>query len=231
MNLHSAIYYAYLLQFLDDCSVGEVDRELNEDDRLEVGGIYFLPEPVNCNGTLVSWHTCYFYSNLQPDADSYRMSLRVYRQDGDSYRFSSGRTTKVDIPRPQEGTDTMNCSDLTLDNPIEVLERDRIGLQVDLECTNNTRMGRICPLHPNLNRSRAAPVFHFPDLNGQDDIDVSLVENLTYYTNVSINVRASIGKFFTFNICMLYSEMAMGLAGSTCIYIGNTCACAFMHYS
>ena len=165
---------------------------LNEEDRLEAGGIYFLPEPVNCNGTLVSWHSCFFYSNLQPDADEYRMSLRVYRRDGDMYRFSRGRETSISISRPQDGNDTTSCIDEPLDNPIVVLVGDRIGLQVDLDCRRNEQ---ICPLHPNLNRSGASPVFHLLGINGRGDIDVSLVENETYYTNVIINVRVSIGMF------------------------------------
>ena len=182
-------FLAKCVSFLDDCSIGEVDRELKEDDRLEVGGVYFLPQPANCSGTLVSWHTCVFYSNLQPGADEYRMSLRVYRQNGSSYRFSNDRTTRVLIFR--ERNETEICIDMPPDNPIRILEGDRIGLQVDVECAELPRR-LVCPLHPNLNRSGVYPVFHLPDFNGMDDIDVSLVENDMYYTDVSINVRASI---------------------------------------
>ena len=180
-----------LLLFLDDCSIGEVDRELNEDDRLEVGGVYFLPQPANCSGTLVSWHTCFFYSNLQPGADEYRMSLRIYRQNGSS----NDRTTRVLIFR--ERNETEICIDIPPDNPIRILEGDRIDLQVDVGCAELPR-GLVCSLYPNLNRSGAYPVFHLPDLIGIDGIDVSLVENETYYTDVSSNVRASILSEFTF---------------------------------
>ena len=47
-----------------DCSVGEVKSQLSEDERLEVGGFYFLPEAVSCDGDIVSWHSCFFYNAL-----------------------------------------------------------------------------------------------------------------------------------------------------------------------
>ena len=174
--------------FVDDCSIGEVDRELNEDDRLEVGGVYFLPQPVNCNGSLVSWYTCFFYSNLRPGADEYGMSLGVYRQVGNSYCVNDDRDIVITTTR--EGNDTMGCLNIPLENPIPILEGDRIGVQVYPRCFRS----RTCPLHPNLNRTGASPVFYFRS-RGTNDIDVSLVENKTYYTDVIINVRASISEF------------------------------------
>ena len=61
---------------ISDCSIGQLIWPLSERDRNNGGGgTYFLPDEVLCDGSLVSVHTCFFYSD---EGNSSNRSFRLH---------------------------------------------------------------------------------------------------------------------------------------------------------
>ena len=77
---------------------------------------------------------------------------------------------------------------MNLTNPLPVLEGDRLAVYILDRCSNN-----VCPLQPNLNISAETLVFFTPTFSVRR-IPVSQVMATENYTNVYLDVRASIGK-------------------------------------
>ena len=78
---------------------------------------------------------------------------------------------------------------MNLTDPLPVLEGDRLAVHILEGCNNNNR----CPLQPNLNIAAETPVFYTPSFS-VGSIPVSQVMATENYTNVYLDVRASIGK-------------------------------------
>ena len=77
---------------------------------------------------------------------------------------------------------------MDLPDPLPVLEGDRLAVHILDGCRNRT-----CPLQPNLNISAETSVFFTPSFSVRR-IPVSQVMATESYTNVYLDVRASIGK-------------------------------------
>ena len=77
---------------------------------------------------------------------------------------------------------------MNLTNPLPVLEGDRLAVHILDGCSSRT-----CPLQPNLNISAETSVFFTPSFNVRTVL-VSQVTATESYTNVYLDVRASIGK-------------------------------------
>ena len=76
---------------------------------------------------------------------------------------------------------------MNLTDPLPVLQGDRLAVHILDGCDNR------CPLQPNLNISAETSVFFTPSFNVRR-IPVSNVMATESYTNVYLDVRASIGK-------------------------------------
>ena len=150
----SACSHCPVLVFPDpnDCSVGEVKSSLSEDERLDTAGLYILLEEVQCNGSLVSWHTCGFFNPLSENVTSFQVLVEVYRENVNRSRYTSVRQSREEIYLDRDNdTESQGCVDLVLDTPFDILEGDLIAVEVLDQCENDTLGVWRCPLQPNLN--------------------------------------------------------------------------------
>ena len=167
-----------------DCSVGQLIWPLSERDRIDGGGgTYLLPDEVSCNGNLVSVHTCFFYNDEgNTSYNHFRLDVGIFRRMGDDYI----RDVWINIGVTRDNnSETQGCTSLKLTLP--VLSGDRIAVRVWNQCQLR------CPLQPNINASGSTSAF-FTKSN-VDIIPVSQVMATESYTNVYLDVRASIGKY------------------------------------
>ena len=167
-----------------DCSLGQLIRPLNESNRINGGGgTYLLPDEVSCSGSLVSVHTCFFYND--EGNNRFRLRVSVFRRMGNRYtrqNFTNIRT------RRDNSSVTQSCTSMNLTDPLPVLEGDRLAVHILEGCSNNT-----CPLQPNLNIAAETSIFFTPSFNVRR-ISVNQVMATENYTNVYLDVSASIGK-------------------------------------
>ena len=156
---------------------------LSDSDRIDGGGgTYFLPDKVSCNGRLVSVHTCFFYNDEGNSSNNdFRLHVGVFRRVGDNYTRDDW--INIDVTR-QSSSETQGCASLNLTLPVYV--GDMIAVRVWNTCQLR------CPLQPNLNASGSTLVFFTPAF--VDTIPVSQVMATKYYTNVYLDISASIGK-------------------------------------
>ena len=170
-----------------DCSLGQLKRYLNERDRLNSGGTYLLPDEVSCNGNLVSLHTCFFFNDEgNSNNNDFRLRVGVFRRMCDHY-VQNG-TINIDVTR-HNSSETQGCTSMNLTDPVSVLEGDRIAVRIRHWCS--TKFG--CPLHANLIASGSMSVFSTRPV--VTTIPVSQVMATESYTNVYLDVKASIGTF------------------------------------
>ena len=162
---------------------------LNESDRIDGGGgTYFLPDNVSCNGRLVSVHTCFFYNDEgNSNNNDFRLRVGVFRLNLMGNRYRRENVFNIDTRRDNSSV-TQNCTSMNFQDPLPVLEGDRLAVHILDGCTN-----RICPLQPNLNTFTEASVFFTPSYSVRR-IPVSQVMATESYTNVYLDVSASIGK-------------------------------------
>ena len=110
---------------------------------------------------------------------------QVFRQMGDNYiQVDWIRINKM----RENSSETQGCASRNLRNPLPVMKGDRIAVRVRNQCGNQPS----CPLQPNLSVSGSASVFFTS--GSVDIIPVSQVMATESYTNVYLDVRASIGK-------------------------------------
>ena len=176
---------AYLfIKGADDCSVGMVEYNLLEaHEKLDTSGLYLLVnEPIMCTGTLVSWHTCFFYSSF--DVDHFRLRVAVYRVDNDLYDLVQGSLERINKLRG-DSDDEQGCVDHPLSEPLAVLQGDIIAVIIANDCVDDES---ICPLFPNLNRNSSALVYYMPGIESR--IHHSEFTPVNHY----INIMASISK-------------------------------------
>ena len=179
-----------LISDSQDCSLGQLIWPLSESNRINGGGgTYLLPDEVSCIGSLVSVHTCFFYNDEgNTSNNNFRLRVGVFRQNVMGNRYIRRNVTNIDITRDNSSV-TQNCTTMDLTNPLPVLEGDRLALHILDGCRSRT-----CPLQPNLNISAQSSVFYTPSFSVRR-IQVSQVMATENYTNVFLDVRASIGKF------------------------------------
>ena len=189
----SACSHCPVLVFPDpnDCSVGEVKSSLSEDERLDTAGLYSLLEGAQCNGSLVSWHTCGFFNPLSENVASFQVLVEVYRENVNRSRYTSVRQSREEIYLDRDNdTESQGCVDLVLDTPFDILEGDLIAVEVLDQCENDTLGVWRCPLQPNLNTMGDGAVFYRETRSR--NIQTSDLWDSTNWVNVSINIKASI---------------------------------------
>ena len=174
-----------------ECSLGQLKWPLNESDRLNSGGTYLLPDEVSCNGSLVSLHTCFFYNDKGTSSNNdFQLRVGVFRHMGDDYTRDDW--IDIDVTR-LNSSETQGCTSMCLTDPVPVLEGDRIAVRVRHRC--RSQFG--CPLQPNIKASGSTSVFF--TRSSVDSIPVSQVMATESYTNVFLDVSASIGKLNVFH--------------------------------
>ena len=141
----------------------------------------------------MSVHTCFFYNDEGSNSNNvFRFRVGVFRQDLMGNRYTRRNVTNIRMRRDNSSV-TQSCTSMDLRNPLPVLERDRLAVHILDGCNNNT-----CPLQPNLNISAETSVFFTPSFSVRR-IPVSQVMATESYTNVYLDVRASIGKLNIFH--------------------------------
>ena len=170
------------------CSLGRLIWPLDERDKpLFNGGTFLLPDEVSCNGTLVSVHACFFYYDGGTNNTEFRMSVGIFRHMGENYqRIGTEGWIRIDTTR-DNSSETQNCMGLNLTDPLKVLEGDMLAVRVRERCRNG-----LCPLLPNLRTGSSVSVFVTP--TNAATIPVSKLMSTESYTNVYLDVSASIGK-------------------------------------
>ena len=138
----------------------------------------------------MSLHTCFFYNDEgNNNNNNFRLRVGVFRRMGNRYTRESFRNIRI---RRDNSSVTQNCTSRNLPDPLPVLEGDRLAVYI-LDGCNNT-----CPLQPNLNISAETLVFFTPSFSVRM-IPVTQVMATESYTNVYLDVSASIGKLNVFH--------------------------------
>ena len=141
----------------------------------------------------MSVHTCFFYNDKGSNRNNFTLRVGVFRLNqlmGNRYI----RENFVDIyTRRDNSTVTQNCISTNLSDPLQVLEGDRLAVHIKSGCRNDA-----CPLQPNLNISGQTLVF-FRQGFDPERIAVNKVMATESYTNVYLDVSASIGKLILFH--------------------------------
>ena len=191
MDIHVSLVAIILLPVPFDCSVGEVKSPLSEDERLDTAGLYILLEGAQCNGRLVSWHTCGFFNPLTENVTSFQMFVEVYRENVNRSRYTRERQSIEEIYLDRDNAaESQGCVDLVLDTPFDIMEGDLIAVEVLDQCENDTLGVWRCPLQPNLNTIGDGSVFYRETRSR--NIQTSDLWDSTNWVNVSINIKASI---------------------------------------
>jgi len=134
-------------------------------------------------GSLVSVYTCFFYNDAGSMSNQFHVG--VFRQMGDNYTQISqfAVTWRVD------SSETQGCIVVNMGKPQQVFEGDKLAVHVRRKCRNNG----VCPLQPILRTSSSVSVFFIGAVN-VTDIPVTRFDKRKRYTNVYLDVSASIGK-------------------------------------
>ncbi len=172
------------------CSTGEVKSELSEDERLDTTGTYLVLDAIQCNGTLVSWHSCFFYSTVKPPVkiNKIRFVLKIFRPTGSNYLVIGESIVEMAIfIYYRTIDDNYGCADYTLKGGLPVLEGDIIGVVI-----TESRCGTkdACAGHPNL-KSNLSRAFYHNDI-GVKSYPVEKVLDPVNHVPVGINVKAFI---------------------------------------
>ena len=147
-------------------------------------GIFILPDPVPCNGTLDAWEGCAFFSNLEMSPDIFTMFAAVLRPMDNSYE----RIDFLRINRMQASGDTMACFNKT--DKVKVQVGDRIAAVVWPNCRNsNNNMLRACPLNPIVVDSESSDTVSYLTFTSVSSIPQS---SFTATTGVRIHLSAHI---------------------------------------
>ena len=102
-------------------------------------------------------------------------------------QYTRQKSTNIHISRDSSSV-TQNCTSMNLPDPLPVLKGDRLAVYILDGCSNNA-----CPVQPNLNIAAETLIFFMPSFSVRR-IPVSKVMATESYTNVYLDVRASIGK-------------------------------------
>ena len=173
--------YFLLTLFYTDCSVGNADPIDDNDMPSTELGIFILPDPVPCNGTLEAWEGCAFFSNLEVSPDIFTMFATVFRPMDNSYE----RIDFLRINRMQASSDVI-C--FTESDKIKVQVGDRIAATVWPNC-RNSNMQRACPLNPIVVDSGSSDTVSYLTFTSASNIPQS---SFTATTGVRIHLSAHI---------------------------------------
>ena len=137
----------------------------------------------------MSVHTCFFYNDGRNSSNNnFRLLVGVFRQMGDNYRRDDW--ININVTR-RNSCETWGCASLDLPAQVPVLAGDRIAVRLQNQCRVR------CPLLPVLNITRSTSVFF--TRSNVITIPVSQVMATESYTNVYLDVSASIGKLIVFD--------------------------------
>ena len=133
----------------------------------------------------MSVQTCFFYNDgRNKSKKNFRLRVGVFKRIGEIYLLD--QWVVIDVKR-RNNSKTQDCELKKLQDPVQVEEGDRIAVRVKKQCNKKQ-----CPLQPNVNGSGSTSVFFTQAF--VDTIPVSQVMATKYYTNVFLDVSASIGK-------------------------------------
>ena len=136
----------------------------------------------------MSVNTCFFYNDEgNSDNNDFQLRVGVFRRMCDNY-IENGWITINKMRGNSSETQGCASRNLNLRNQLPVMEGDRIAVRVRDRCGRQPP----CPLQPNLNVSGSASVFFAQ--GSVDIIPVSQVMATESYTNVYLDVSASIGE-------------------------------------
>ena len=135
----------------------------------------------------MSVQTCFFYNDEgNRNNTKFRLLVGVFKQMGDNYLLNQDEWIKIDVKRCNSSK-TQGCESKNSTVPVQVREGDRIAVRVKKKCQ------KWCPLQPNLQPTESTSVFFTRSL--VTTIPVSQVLATESYTNVHLDVSASIGTF------------------------------------
>ena len=173
----------FICFYFTDCSVGNADPIDDNDMPSTELGIFILPDPVPCNGTLEAWEGCAFFSNLEVSPDIFTMFATVLRPMDNNYE----RIDFLRINRVQASSDVI-C--FTVSDKIKVQVGDRIAAAVRPNCrNNNNNMLRACPLNPIVVDSESSDTVSYLTFTSATNIPQS---SFTATTGVRIHLSARI---------------------------------------
>ena len=173
-----------------DCSLGEVQRSLEDSEELRVGGLYLMPKAIACNGELVLVETCAFLNRLM-ETTLFRLRVVVYRERTDTHELERIYRQALDI----RSNATQACG--SLPRRWSVKKGDRVGVQIRYTCDTPAGSDPACPAQANLiNATCASALYHTSDRPGR----ITLTEVTTVGVNLSVQV--SIGKCSLTLICI-----------------------------
>ena len=142
---------------------------------------------VLCQYTLVSFTMI----DRGSDRNSFTLRVGVFRLNLMGNRYTRENFTDIYAKRDNSSV-TQNCTSMKLSDPLPVLEGDRLAVHIRNGCRNGS-----CPLQPNLNISAQTLVFFRRGFD-PEWIAVKRVTATENYTNVYLDVSASIGKLIVF---------------------------------
>ena len=137
----------------------------------------------------MSLQTCFFYNDEgNRNNNKFRLRVGVFRLNSKGIQYRRESNTIINIRRYNSSA-TQSCTSMDLPDPVPVLEGDRLAVYILDGCSNNA-----CPVQPNLNIAAETSIFFMPSFSVRK-IPVSKVMATKSYTNVYLDVRASIGEF------------------------------------
>ena len=184
---------AMILFTTADCTVGDLKTELTEDERHDATGTYIVLDGVDCNGTLLSWQSCFFLdtsmTNDSVNVTEFDFVVGIFRLANGIYVFQRESRSRFISPA-EDDDDVYKCLNVTASNNFQVLEGDVIGLRTPSGRCNTSNGCR--PGLPILNNaSNGSSVFYHEDISSRR-FQVTDVSNPTNHISVSINIRAYI---------------------------------------
>ena len=194
IHLSTCIYRHHLFTVASttECSVGMVERRIDEIRWLTNGGTYLLQPPLECSGRLVSLDACFRYNSRNQVPDIFTMEVGVYKLNSSTNEYQNRNLTPlIQLMSLPTADENQRCTlfNMTFD-PLLVEIGDMIGVLVPRSCRNRPD-GRIgCPLQPNFLSEltdRRCSVIYFDRL-GTRKISIS---DTTISTDC-INLKASV---------------------------------------
>lgn len=152
----------------------------------------------------------------------FRFRIGIFRQMGDLYARTS---LFAIISVRQNQSETQGRAVMNPTSPQLVFQGDRLAVFVRRLCSNG-----ICPLQPNLRAAPPVSIF-FASPIAVTAIPVTQFEASESYTNVYLDVSASIGKYNSmYNVWWPWSTLPVLLLFSPVIFSGQPSVRSFLIY-
>ena len=175
------LFNQLLFSAADECSLGDVACPAGEAAPQAIpAGTFFIKAGIQCEGDVVSWHSCFFFgpNRLQPF-----LVATVYRPVNDTLvRFSIERLDMTE----QNGTDLYGCHNEPEAVPIPIEPGDMIAVSVFATCLQQQQR---CPVSPFSESAPNVSLLYLPTSRvPMDTIALSSLQP----TQLGLNFKASI---------------------------------------